>query len=208
MVRRVYAVVFLLSILAFSGASCSKLSDVFAIKTWRVVYNGNNADAGTVPVDTQLYTAGSTITIAQNSGGLTKTGNGFVGWSQKQDGTGTLYQPGDGITIGNEDLVFWAVWQLFSYQGNIQVTFYNPENETITLSPDQRVSKSVGLIVNVAEPFDEYRWYLGVDELVGVAGADLSLSLETVAYGPNTLTVFVRRGTLWYSKNLYFIVVE
>jgi len=74
--------------------------------TVTVTYNGNGADTGTVPVDSNAYTAGSTVQVMANTGGLAKDGFCFGGWTTRD----TVYQPGSTFIIGNSDVVLSTVW--------------------------------------------------------------------------------------------------
>jgi List-Bact-rpt repeat protein len=55
-----------------------------------VTYNGNGSDGGSVPVDTNGYNPGDTVTV-QLPGSMSKTGATFAYWNTNADGTGTFY---------------------------------------------------------------------------------------------------------------------
>ncbi|MBP1736930.1 MAG: multidomain protein with s-layer y region, hyr domain [Oscillospiraceae bacterium] len=75
-----------------------------------VYYNSNGADAGSVPSDTTNYSVSATATVIGNTGGLVLSGYVFAGWSLSSDGSGTVYQSGDTITVtGN--MYLYAVWE-------------------------------------------------------------------------------------------------
>jgi uncharacterized repeat protein (TIGR02543 family) len=79
--------------------------------TYTVTYNGNSADGGTVPVDSNNYLSGQVVTVLDNTGGLFKTGFTFAGWSFVTDGSGYVYAPGDPFVIG-ADKTLYAQWTL------------------------------------------------------------------------------------------------
>ena len=74
----------------FTFDASSKTVEVSTTRLYAVIYNGNNQTSGSVPA-TSYYPSGSTITVASNSGNLSKTGYDFAGWNEKSDGKGTNY---------------------------------------------------------------------------------------------------------------------
>ena len=77
--------------------------------TYSVSYVGNGNTAGTVPVDTALYTNGSSIIVPGNTGNLVKNDDTFLGWNTQPDGSGTDYVQGSTLTITG-DVVLYAKW--------------------------------------------------------------------------------------------------
>ena len=59
-----------------------------------VTYDKNGADSGTVPA-VSLPDVGAAMTVANNTGNLTKAGYTFAGWNTKTDGSGDNYQSGN-----------------------------------------------------------------------------------------------------------------
>lgn len=106
----------------FSGAlSIFKL--VEGNPTYSVTYNANTAD-GDVPVDNRTYYAGSNALVLGNNGAtpLTKTGYTFSGWNTEANGSGTAYQPGDFLPIGDENVTLYAQWTVNKYKVSIITT--------------------------------------------------------------------------------------
>lgn len=66
--------------------------------TYTVSYNGNGNTGGTAPSN-QTKTQGVSLTLATNSGNLTKTGYAFSGWNTAANGSGTAYAPGAAYTV-------------------------------------------------------------------------------------------------------------
>ncbi|QXJ60127.1 isopeptide-forming domain-containing fimbrial protein [Enterococcus raffinosus] len=58
--------------------------------TFSVTYDGNSHSAGTVPVDSKLYTVGETVGL-KKPGTMARSGFKFIGWNDKADGKGTNY---------------------------------------------------------------------------------------------------------------------
>lgn len=82
---------------------------VFVItKLCTITYNGNGKTGGSVPGDQEeLYN--STVTLAKNSGNLTKTNHVFTGWNTASNGLGIHYSAGATITV-TAGLTLYAEW--------------------------------------------------------------------------------------------------
>jgi len=78
--------------------------------TYTVTYNLNNATSGTVP-NAETVPAGTSYTVAFNSGNLKRTGFRFLGWGDNpSDGSGVNYRPGiDTLTI-SANTTLYAKW--------------------------------------------------------------------------------------------------
>jgi hypothetical protein len=81
-----------------------------------VIYNGNGATAGTVPVDpSSPYQSGVTVTVFGNAGDLVRIHSGgtsyrFTGWNTKADGSGTDQAGGSTFTMGTSPVTLYAQW--------------------------------------------------------------------------------------------------
>lgn len=82
----------------------------FGISPYKVVYNGNAHTSGSVPVDTNNYALGDSVTVLGNTGGLAKSNYIFRGWNTRADGSGTAYTTNDVFTIGAYDVTLYAAW--------------------------------------------------------------------------------------------------
>jgi hypothetical protein len=94
---------------AFTAASWgSAATNSVAVNepTFTITYNGNGNDAGTVPVATSGQGA---LTIASNSGGLSKAGVAFNNWNTKSDGSGLALAPGSSYTPST-DMTLYAIF--------------------------------------------------------------------------------------------------
>ena len=76
--------------------------------TYSITYDANGADSGTVPTS-QTKLAGKSVSLAKNSGSLTKEHHTFSGWNTARDGSGTSYAEGANYT-GDADLTLYAQW--------------------------------------------------------------------------------------------------
>ncbi len=93
------------------------------INGYSVTYNSNNADSGSVPVDTTYYPQSATVTVLGNIGTLKKNGCSFAGWNTKSDGSGTTYTQDQTFPMGGANIILYAIWSVNSgytvtYDGN------------------------------------------------------------------------------------------
>lgn len=80
------------------------------VTTYSVTYDGNGSTAGSVPVDGTAYKAGDTVSVADNTGSLSRAHFTFVGWNTLADGSGTSYTHGQTFTLGSADVILYARW--------------------------------------------------------------------------------------------------
>lgn len=88
---------------------------------YKITYNGNGNNSGTVPVDSNEYESGANVTVLNNTGLLEKTGYTFVGWNTQADGNGIHYDPGATLVMGNQDIILYVQWAAVykvTYNGN------------------------------------------------------------------------------------------
>ncbi len=85
----------------FTISANTSLYAVFTANTatYTVTYLPGSATSGSVPVDSNAYAAGNTVTVRGNTGSLAESGYTFTGWNTKSDGSGTSYAPGATFTI-------------------------------------------------------------------------------------------------------------
>ena len=95
-----------ISFTAASWGSAATNSVTVNEPTYTITYNGNGNDAGTLPADTSGQGA---LTIASNSGGLSKAGVAFNGWNTKSDGSGSALTPGSSYTP-SADMTLYATY--------------------------------------------------------------------------------------------------
>ncbi len=75
-----------------------------------VIYDGNGANSGVVPVDSGTYNQYDAVTVTSGQGSLVKAGYNLAGWMTEVDGTGTSYAPGALFAMGMENVTLFAVW--------------------------------------------------------------------------------------------------
>lgn len=94
------------SFTAASWGNAATNSVTVSEPTYTITYDGNGNDAGNVPADTSGQGA---LTIASNSGGLSKSGVAFNGWNAKSDGSGLALAPGSSYTP-SADMTLYAIY--------------------------------------------------------------------------------------------------
>jgi uncharacterized repeat protein (TIGR02543 family) len=164
---------------------------------YSVVYDGNGAASGSVPVDTGAYKAEATVTVLDNTGGLAKTGYIFSGWNTAADGTGTNYVAGASLTIASSDVTLYAQWTK-----NLAVTIGVPGTVTVTLTTKSSVAVGSTITASVATSttVDSYRWYLDGAIVTGQT-TDTFSGGSNLTKGPHTLMVAVKKNAIIYSAS-------
>ena len=85
----------------------------FEIKSFNLNYHENGATGGTIPANTS-HEYKSSVTVASNTGNLTKTGYNFSGWNTKTDGSGTSYTEGMTFLMEAANVTLYAKWTAVS----------------------------------------------------------------------------------------------
>lgn len=79
------------------------------VQGFTATYNANGATNGSVPVDSNEYANLGIVTVLGNVNSLQKTDYSFVGWNTAANGSGTLYQDRDQISLAS-NLTLYAQW--------------------------------------------------------------------------------------------------
>ena len=79
---------------------------IFSCDVRAVTYDANGG-SGAVPVDTVDYKYSKTGIVLDNSGGLNKDWDVFVGWNTSPDGSGEDYFPGQEV---NAEITLYAMY--------------------------------------------------------------------------------------------------
>ena len=122
-------------------------ADWTTLPTYTVTYDANDADSGSAPGD-QTKTQGIDLTLADNTGGLTRSGVTFVGWNTADDGSGTSYAEGDTYST-DENLTLYAEWTAPStytvtYDANGADSGSAPSDQTTTAGSDLTLADNSG----------------------------------------------------------------
>ncbi|HOV13186.1 MAG TPA: cadherin-like beta sandwich domain-containing protein, partial [Spirochaetota bacterium] len=112
------------------------------VRRYRVIYNANNANSGSVPIDNNYYAFGESVSVLENTGNLTKTDKRFMGWNLQADALGLDYDVGNtSLTMGNADKTLYARWGITYAEAKTMVSVTPPmsqfqlQGKTIALSP-------------------------------------------------------------------------
>lgn len=125
------------------SANVTLYADWVPKTTDNVIYHGNWAEHGTVPVDTTEYNNGDTVTVRGNTGNLTRTNYVFAGWNTQSNGKGTNYNENQTFLMGTADVDLYATW-IWIGPGSLDTTF-NPGTgpndyvRCILLQPDGKI---------------------------------------------------------------------
>ena len=141
--------------------------------TYIIKYDGNGANGGTAPTS-QSKTQYTDITLATNSGGLTRIGYRFTGWNTAPDGTGMTYSAGAAYSA-DESVTLYAQWEA------VDAVVLTPESgavnhgATVTLTPpksDATIYYQIG----------------GADETAGAPGQSVTVTLYNANHLPQDAT--------------------
>ena len=192
---------------------------------FKVTYDGNAADFGTVPIDNTVYRNSDPVNVLGNTGNLVKDGYTFDGWNTLDTGLGTPRAVGSSFNMPNHDLTLYAVWTpLPTYS----VTYYgnNADSGDVPVdsgnyqeSADVTVLENTGNLVREGYTFEGWNTLpsgLGIDRQPGsvfaMGSADVDLyavwvatARYTVTYDGNGNTVGtapVDNGSYWEGKEV------
>lgn len=127
---------------------------IWDLQDYSINYEGNGNTSGGAPLDDRVYHMNDTAFAYRNT--FIKDGYRFTGW--KNDADGSLYNPGDVIVIGTQDITLTAQWELAQFNIYYESNFYYD---------------GVGLGSGTA-PVDNESYYMGEEAIV----ADNTGSLE------------------------------
>ena len=88
---------------------------------YTVTYNGNGNTSGSVPVDSNSYEEGDSVTVLGNTGSLAKGALSFKEWNTAPDGSGTSYDGWDTFAMPDANVILYAVYVMkytVTYNGN------------------------------------------------------------------------------------------
>jgi len=109
-------------------AACGGGGSKVINSTYTVTYNANNATGGSVPIDSNNYAQGQTVTVLGNTGNLVKTGYSFTDWNTLANGTGTAYTQGQTFTMDGVNVTLYAQWTASVVTGYAYVTNQMSQN--------------------------------------------------------------------------------
>jgi uncharacterized repeat protein (TIGR02543 family) len=168
---------------------------------YRLTYNPNNADSGTVPAPV-TYTYGETAVVSDNIGNLQRTGYVFGGWNTQADGTGIIYNADDTIVMTLGDVELYAIWTdqeyILNYNANNADSGTVPAPVTYTYGETAVVSDNIGNLQRTGYVFGGWNTRADgtgttytLDDTIVITTGDVILyalwtNLEyTLTYNPN-----------------------
>lgn len=99
-------------------------------KVYTVTYNKNTGESGSVPTGPAVYDSGTVVTIAGNTGNLTKAGYEFKGWTTTPNGSGSALTT---VSV-QSDINLYPKWVQLKY--TIEFVDNDCGNETQTYTVD------------------------------------------------------------------------
>ena len=91
-------------------------------ESFSITYEGNGSTGGQAPEDTRKYIVGSTLQVLDNTGNLVKLDHVFSGWNSSADGSGTIYLPGNTLTMPSRNVQLYAQWTSVDAPAPVTVT--------------------------------------------------------------------------------------
>ena len=151
--------------------------------TYSIVYDGNGADGGIIPLMQVSLTGGYPLEVYDNIGDLTRAGCTFSGWNTSPDGKGLNFAAGKKFS-GPGRLTLYAKWTHPDYT----VTFDGQGADTPANPSSQHVIAPANTVVLPEAPiragYTFVGWYTETN------GQGTRLTSSTIIYG--NMTVYAK----------------
>jgi len=153
---------------------------------YKVFYDGNGADSGNVPVDSNDYLYDQDVTIKGNDGNLVKDLYSFTGWNTEQDGSGIGYSAGSILKMGITDITLYAQWTelpkyIVIYDGNGNTDGSVPvDNNEYMETMEVTVMENTGNLLNDGDGFVGWNTAANGSGIDYVAGDIFSMGTSDV----------------------------
>jgi len=172
-----------------------------ALPTFTITYLGNDNTEGSTPVDSNVYTFGSIVTVLGNID-LVKNGYTFKGWDADPLAIHPLYSAGSTFTI-NSDVILYAIWEenaviyftitFLDHDGKVIDTQLVEQGKDASAPPNPSKSGSIFIgwnipFVNVQEDLTVIALYEPVAIYYNIVFRDIDgsiLKVENVIKGGN-----------------------
>ncbi|HNX58263.1 MAG TPA: InlB B-repeat-containing protein, partial [Spirochaetota bacterium] len=168
------------------GGGSSSLNNPSLSGTFSVIYDANNADSGSVPVDETEYASGESVTVLGNTGNLVKGSLAFVGWNTSSDGSGSAYAAGSSFEISSNITLYaqWSSAPTFSvtYNGNGNTGGSVPVDGNAYLSGASVTAENKGTLVKSGFTFVGWNTAANGSGLSYAAGASFAISSNITLY--------------------------
>ncbi|NLD91323.1 MAG: hypothetical protein GX639_01510, partial [Fibrobacter sp.] len=148
--------------------------------TYTVTYLGNGSTSGTVPVDSNKYIGGASVTVA-TAGTLVKTGSTFTGWNTNAAGTGIARAAGSAYAIGAVNDTLYAQWTTnptysVTYIGNGSTSGSVPVDSNNYLSGASVTVAAAGTLVKTGCTFTGWNTNAAGTGIARAAGSTYAIS--------------------------------
>jgi len=128
--------------LAGNGLTAYTSTNGFTTLDGTITYNGNGNKSGSVPLDVNKYSIGSTVIVKGNTGNMewregsdNKTEKLFNGWNTSSGGNGISYTDNSTFIMGSTPITLYAQWRdLPSITISSQSDIDSNQNETYVKS--------------------------------------------------------------------------
>ena len=182
--------------LAFMALAWGSSTPTTTAASTTLTYDGNGPSGGTVPA-TATQAFGSLLTLASNSGGLSKPGYTFGGWNTANDASGTSYAAASSYTFPNVNSTLFAVWN-----GSYSLSYNVNGGSGGPASPETRVTGASANLSSTDPTFVGFTfagWNTAAD---GSGTAYSSGASYTMPAGNRTLyAIWAGLYTLTYDAN-------
>lgn len=171
------------------GSNYNLVADITLYAVWipviniyTIIYSGNGYTGGSAPSPT---IGSGSVTLATNSGSLTKSGYTFGGWNTSAGGTGTPYAVGSNYTL-LADITLYAVWSpiniiyTITYAGNTNTGGVAP-NATVGLGSVTLATNS-GPLVKSGSSFGGWNTSAGGTGTPYTVGSNYTLLADVTLY--------------------------
>ncbi len=149
-----------------------------------ITYDANTASSGTAPEDqSKIYD--QDLTLATNTGNLTKDGYTFGGWNTAANGSGTTYVAGASYSSEGE-ITLYAKWDSItysiSYDANTATSGSVPDDQSKVYDQDLTLATNTGNLVKNGYFFAGWNTAANGSGTTYEAGASYSLNTPLVLY--------------------------
>ncbi len=149
-----------------------------------ITYDANTASSGTAPEDqSKIYD--QDLTLATNTGNLTKDGYTFGGWNTAANGSGTTYVAGASYSSEGE-ITLYAKWDSItysiSYDANTATSGSVPDDQSKVYDQDLTLATNTGNLVKNGYFFAGWNTSANGSGTTYEAGASYSLNTPLVLY--------------------------
>ena len=117
---------------------------------YTVTYDANGG-TGKAPADSYRYARNRLAMVLSSSGLTAPTGKNFKGWNAAADGSGTMYQPGESISV-SDNITLYAQWER-TYRPNPPTSVIDiPDDDALGLNMDDHFAYIIGYPDGTVQP--------------------------------------------------------